>query len=801
MSNPPTLRIDIDWSQRYQTIQDLLFDPDALVRNGSVYPIWISESVFWYTRDSADGPAIRIVDAATRADHMLPISVLAAALEKHSPELVPVMNDCIQPVAVEASSNVVTFKHDAHLWTFDPSSLLLHKGEKLSSRDGEGISVSPNGARAIVLHEHNLHLRRGASGTEMTALTADGEEANSYANSPLAGRASAAGKLQGLWSPDSRFYFTLRTDERKVPSLPIMEYLPEEGVRPQVRTNRTSLPGDEHVTEFTLILVDTETSTVTPVDFPPLSAVRMNDTIFDAQLAWWSEDSSTVFFVAIQRGETHAEVIACHPSSGTTKVLFSETSEAPIDLSVNVYGPALVKPLPASSELIWYSERTGHGHLYLYDLKSGSVKRQLTDGRWRVRELLAVDEKNREVFFIAAGVGSATGPCQGRPCKISLDPAATVEILRDDEGEHTVWRPNSFNLALFSLQSGVDRSDIAGISPGADYFVDTVSKTDGLPVTILCDRSGAKVMELEAATDVGLPATWRWPVPVSTIAADGKTEIHGLLFFPVDYDPSRSYPVVDHIYGGPQVRNCPQGAFADPMETHTFIDTAAFAQLGAFALVLDGRGTTERGRDFHKSSWKKVHEASALEDHIAAIKQLSKTYPAMDLDRVGITGFSAGGYASAHAALRFGDFFSVAVAGGGNYDQSLFWHTWGERYHGPFEDAHYKIQAAKTYADGLHGKLLFIHGLRDSGCHPAALFQLLQALNDGNKDYDLVLLPSAGHSLTGYGVRRRLDYFVNHLFGQKPPQGGFTFASKFDAVAEEIVKRGPSLAEELLDAN
>lgn len=801
--NPPSkVRTAIDWSLRYQTIQDLLFDPDGVVRNGSVYPLWISETVFWYMRDSPDRREIRIVDAATCADQILPISTLRAALEKHSPELVPVADDSIQPVAVETSSVVVTFKYDAHLWTFDPSSLTLHKGEKFESRDGEGTAASPDGSRTIVLHEHNLHLRGDGPGAELQALTTDGEEANSYANSPLARRAFAPGRLQGLWSPDSRYFFTLRTDERKVPGLPTMEYLPEEGVRPQVRTNRTSLPGDEHVTSFSLLVVDTATSQVTPLDVPPLSAVRMNDTIFDAEMAWWSEDSSKVFFVALQRGETSADIVACDPLSGAATVLFSETSEVPLDLSVNVYGPALIKPLPATSELIWYSERTGQGHLYLYDLETGNLKQQLTEGNWRVRELLAVDERSREVFFTAAGLDSARGPYQGRPCKVSLDSRpGEVDVLRDDEGEHTVWRPNAYNLAMFSMLSGIDKGNVAGVSPGGDYFIDTVSRTDGLPFTMLCDRSGNNIMDLEEGVDVCLPSTWRWPLQISTTAADGTTDIHGLLFFPVDYDPSLSYPVIDHIYGGPQVRNCPQGAFADPFDTNTFMNTAAFAQLGAFALVLDGRGTTERGRDFHKSSWRKVHEASSIEDHIAAIKELGRTYPAMDLNRVGITGFSAGGYASAHAALRFGDFFSVAVAGGGNYDQSLFWHTWGERYHGAFDDTHYKTQAAKTYADGLQGKLLFIHGLRDWGCHPASLFQLLQALNDRNKDYDLVLLPAAGHSLNGYGVRRRLDYFVNHLFDQKPPQGDFRFASKADAVAEEVVKRAPTTAEEVPDAS
>lgn len=141
----------------------------------------------------------------------------------------------------------------------------------------------------------------------------------------------------------------------------------------------------------------------------------------------------------------------------------------------------------------------------------------------------------------------------------------------------------------------------------------------------------------------------------------------------------------------------------------------------------------------------------------------------MDLDRVGVTGFSAGGYLAALAALRYGDFFKVAVAVAGNYDQRLFWHTWGERYHGLFDPDLYRAQAARTYAAGLEGRLLFIHGLMDSGCHPAGLFQLIQALIEKNKNFDLVLLPTIAHDLPDYGIRRRLDYFVTHLFGATPP--------------------------------
>jgi dipeptidyl aminopeptidase/acylaminoacyl peptidase len=331
-----------------------------------------------------------------------------------------------------------------------------------------------------------------------------------------------------------------------------------------------------------------------------------------------------------------------------------------------------------------------------------------------------------------------------------------------------VWRASEFGLASLAA-TGTDPRLISGVSPSGRFFVETIGAVDRLPETVLRARDGREIAVVERAEARALPQSWQWPEAVTLKAADGRTPTYGLLFKPAAYDPSKSYPLIDFIYGGPQISLVPKIAFADMVSAGTLLEAAAYAALGAFALVLDGRGTAYRERSFREASYGAIQTASNLEDHMAAIRQLAEQHP-IDLQRVGITGFSGGGYMTALAALRFGDFFKVAVAGGGNYDQALFWHSWGERYHGAFEPEHYAAQAAKTYASGLKGKLLLIHGLMDSGCHPAALFQLVQALIENNKDFDLVVLPKARHELTGYGMRRKLDYFVTHLFGATPPQ-------------------------------
>lgn len=207
----------------------------------------------------------------------------------------------------------------------------------------------------------------------------------------------------------------------------------------------------------------------------------------------------------------------------------------------------------------------------------------------------------------------------------------------------------------------------------------------------------------------------------------------------------------------------------------------ALAELGFVVSIIDGRGTAERDHAFHTASYGHIDMASNLEDHIAALRELAATRPYLDLDRVGIYGFSGGGYMTANALLRYPDFYKVGVAGGGNYDQRLFWQTWGERYQDLVDGDNYAAQATSQYVDGLRGHLMFIHGLMDHGVHPGGLFQLTQALMDANKRFDLVLFPRAAHELPGYGVGRMWDYFVEHLAGQTPPDYRVRTASEREA--------------------
>ncbi|WP_219895051.1 S9 family peptidase [Aquisediminimonas profunda] len=771
----------LSWEQRAHAAQASLFLGEA-VSNGAVFPIWIDDHHFWYERSGDDGPEYAIVDAAAGQRQMtLTRRALAAALA----DLLDVPIDrhelVLSNMRFNLAESVLAFSAYGEAYAYDWLAQTLNAAEKTADRNW---LPSPDGGHALLLAGDNLQLRDLATGAERS-LTTDGTPEYAYAVPGAAlrqlNRSHRVELPEAVWSPDGRWILTLQTDERHVLPLSLAEYAPGSGVRPVIHSNQTSLPEDPKVTEFRMIAIEVSTGRQIEARYPRLVAVRMNATVFGSGMAWWSADSRIAYFIDVERGEQKAHVVAFDVATGSTRIVFSEESATYVEVSVNVYTKALIAPLPATNELVWYSERSGRGHLYLYDLVTGALRCAITAGDWQVREVLRIDAGRREIFFLAAGIAPTESPYVTKPCVASLDGA--MRVLAAAPGDHVVWRPGGMAMMLKTLE-GMDGEAISGLSPSGDYFVETVSSVTELPRTWLRGRDGREILLLETAKG-DLPEGWQDPEPVECLAADGLTKTYGLLFKPLGREDGARYPLIDLIYGGPQLHNVPHASFANgDIGSGTYIDAVHLASLGAYVLVLDGRGTANREQAFRTASYRAAHTASNLEDHIAAIHQLAQANGQIDLDRIGITGFSGGGYMTAHAALRFGDFFKVAVAGGGNYDQALFWHSWGERYHGAYDAEHYAAQAAKTYAEGLSGKLMLVHGMMDAGCHPAGLFQLVQSLIEADKDVDLVLLPRGGHDWQGYGLRRRWAYFVSHLFGETPPP-----LKSFDRPLEHTMKR------------
>ena len=750
--------------------------------NESVVPHWVPGRDRWfYERELPTGHRFRAIDAATGAsadafDHTHLAQVLGEKLGKpFNPNELPLYN-----VTIDADG-VVRFTTLGKAWRLDRAGALSE-----DSAPRGNYALSQDGKLGVFSKDSNLWVEDMKTGAQ-TQLTFDGEAYYAY-GAPPAARSSSSPTPAVVWSPDAKRILTVQTDDRKVLDLPIIDFAPRGGLRPTVSHTRVALPGDPNVTTFRLVIIDVATGHQIAIRYPPVPAVRMNDSPVEGNRAWWGADSKVAYFVDVERGEKVVHVVAVEAGSGTVRELFSERSDTYVELGSDVYAPASIRPLPKSNELIWYSERSGWAHLYLYNLTTGKLLRPLTRGPWLVRNILSVDENRRELYLSIAGLTPGKNPYYREIVRVNLDTGA-MKVLSSSAEDHEVLERGggSSEAAELEILAGADPDSLVGFAPSGNYFVETVT-TAGMPAkTFLRDRDGKLIATIEAGDSARVPQFWRWPQTISIIAADGRTQINALVFKPSDYDPGKKYPVIDYIYGGPQVAYVPTG-FAQG----AYLDAASLAELGFVTVMMDGRGTAQRDRAFHTASYGKMETVSNLDDHIAGIRQLAAIDPAIDASRVGIIGFSAGGYMTASALLRYPDFFKVGIAASGNHDQRLFWSTWGERYAGLPVGNNYEQQANLTYATHLKGKLLLVHGLLDSGVNPASVFQLEQALIDNNKDFDLLLFPRSHHDIPGYGTRRTWDYFVTNLGGASPPRE-FFLKSHLDYELEHIAAMGIDL--------
>jgi dipeptidyl aminopeptidase/acylaminoacyl peptidase len=406
------------------------------------------------------------------------------------------------------------------------------------------------------------------------------------------------------------------------------------------------------------------------------------------------------------------------------------------------------RTLPDSNEYIWYSERDNWGHLYLYDLATGKLKNRITSGDWVVTQLLRVDEKARTLYFLASGREPGRIPYFAHLYRVGLD-GQELTLLTPEDANHEVT-----------------------FSPSGRYFVDSYSKPDVPPVSVLRRSDGKLLTTLEKA-DVSklLAAGWKPPQPITVKARDGTTDLYGLMFLPTHLDPQRKYPLINHIYPGPQGGSVGSWSFASARG-----DAQAQAELGFVVVAIEGMGNPLRSKKFHDAYYGNMGD-NTLPDQVAGMKQLAERYPWIDIERAGIYGHSGGGYAAADAMFRYPDFFKVGISEAGNHDNREYEDDWGERYQGllthpPGGGTNYDDQANQNIAKNLKGHLLLAHGTLDDNVPPYNTLLVVNELIKANKDFDLLLLPNRRHGFGDepYMVRRRWDYFVRYLMGAEPPK-------------------------------
>lgn len=635
-----------------------------------------------------------------------------------------------------------------------------------------GLAVSPNGKWAAFVRDHNLWVK-ATDGSGEFALTTDGVEHYGYAGSPATNTHTISTLRSGMpeapylaWSPDSTKLLTHRIDERLVKELALLQSVPDDGsFRARLWTYRYAMPNDEHRPLVEQMVFDVAARKRVNLDFPVLASPYT--TPVETHEAWWSPDGKQVNY--IERGKYFRTLTwrVADASTGKASTLLEESGKTYIEL--NGIGRHPMAQRLSNGDLIWFSERSGWGHLYLYG-KDGRLKHPITQGEWLVRGIVRVDERSNTIYFTAAGREAGSNPYDRRLYKARLD-GSGLQLLTPENADHVVAIPGD---ALFTGHEpnplGTEQ-DTFGMSPSGKYFVDVYSRPDLPSVSALRAADGRMITTLETADISRLSkAGFTMPEPFQATAADGTTAIYGAILRPSTFDPARKYPVIDSIYPGPQVVRTWRNF---GLTAYDWNGAQALAELGFIVVTVDGRGTPLRNKAFVDDSYANLGSAGNLDDHIAALRQLAKRYPYMDLERVGIYGASGGGYASTHALLKYPDFYKVAVSGAGNHDQRGYLPIWGETYNGPDNGKNYLEAANAPLANNLRGKLLLIHGELDDNVHPALTLQVVDALIKANKDFDMLIVPGANHGVMGYpyATRRQWDYFVRNLLGAEPPAG------------------------------
>jgi dipeptidyl-peptidase-4 len=716
---------------------------EPLVFGGSVQPIWVDENTFWYRNTIAEGHEFMLVDVKRKQrerafDHeKLALALSEAVGKSYEPFKLP-----FESFKFSEDRNSLIFTVESLKCTYDirKNQCSTEKAEKIE----ENMMVSPDGKLGAFIRDYNLWVRNLKTKEEMQ-LTTDGVKDFGYATDNAGWIKSDRPVL--LWSPDSKKIATFQHDGRGVGEM----YLVTTDVgHPKLEAWKYPLPEDKEIFRVNRVVIHVDGPRVVRMQMPPdqhRSTVTDHIALRTGELAdaQWSPDSSQLAFVSVSRDHKHVVLRMADPETGTIRDVLEEKVDTFFESGYNKVNWHV---LPESNEAIWFSQRDDWGHLYLYDLGTGKLKKRITGGSWNVLQVLHLDRKKRKLYFAGAGREKGDPYFQYLYC-VGMD-GSDLKLLTPNNSNHTI-----------------------SFSPSGSYFVDSYSTPVEPPVTEVRDRNGSVLLALEKADISRLIKEVNWipPVPFTVKARDGVTDLYGLMFKPTHFDPAKKYPIINYIYPGPQ-----SGSVRGRNFSASRSDKQALAELGFIVVSLDAMGTPMRSKSFHEAYYGNMGD-NGLPDQITGMKQLAERFPWIDIERAGIYGHSGGGFASTDAILRYPDFFKVAVSGAGNHDNRCYEDDWGEKWQGLLETypdgtTNYDNQANQLLAKNLKGKLLLAHGTMDSNVPMYNTLLVVNELIAANKDFDLILFPNRGHGFgsESYMIRRRWDYFVKHLLGVEPPK-------------------------------
>ncbi|GAB2600922.1 DPP IV N-terminal domain-containing protein [Ramlibacter solisilvae] len=748
----------------------------ALVQNGRVVPHWTGNGgKFWYSRRTSQGVEYVQVDPdGTRQlafDHGQIAHAVSAATG-------------VQASATSLLVEEIDFPSRISL-THAQKKVICELPSTKCMVDAvppkqPTVSLSPNGRSAVFTRTHNLWVRDESSGAERQ-LTRDGVDGFAWGDSPDILMMSIPRQRYGvlpfppygvLWAGNG-FIVATRADERTIQPTWYFEPVPQDGsFLTKVWPVRQAQVGDKPPTAETII-----------VNAKSGSRVALSDPDLAVDEVLFSSDEQQ-HFVALARSDSGRTLVLAEIDAitGTVRKIHSERPDGFVNVNSQLYAASNIRVIRGGREVLWYSERSGFGHLYRYRISDGALLSVVTRGDWLVKDIIHVDEGRNRLFFTAVG-HDAANPYWRRLFRVNFDGTDLRDLTPESADHEFDGPPHPLVVRLLGLPTQKPL-----ISPDGRVFIDTASTLSQPPVTTLrSTEDGHVIATLERADATALLSTgWRPPVPFVAKAADGKTSLYGSLYLPEGSEnaPAGSIPLIDAIYGGPQTTVAPQNFFQGSGSTLTSSHPSSIRALGFAVFVVDGRGTPLRSKAFHNEAFRSNFADAEIDDHVAVVKQLVETHKFLDGSRIGIYGHSFGGYVTVRAMLRYPDVYKVGVSSAGIHSVQTTYASLGTYLPIPvYSDGsqqrpspqsvpeNYRQMDNTLLARRLSGKLLLAYGDLDENAPVAGTAHLIDALVKADRRFDLLYLPNRAHGFAAepYFKRRLWDYFVEHLLHQPLP--------------------------------
>lgn len=694
-----------------------------------VVPHWVDQtSAFWYVRQTEKGKEYVKVDAASKKRTALfDQQKMASALTEKAGREINAYNLPLQNCRLNISLDTLRFQLDGKFWAYSiKNNRLLDEGaipsrgkerhwmEVDDEKEGSPVT-SPDGKWTAFIKNDNVYVREVATGKEKQ-LSQDGTLSNYYSS-----------YIQ--WSPDSKSVVSCRIRPVEKRYVYYVESSPADQAQPKLHKQEYAKPGDELRFKVPCIFEVESGRRLIP-------STELFSHQYELSGPMWNADSKAITFEYNERGHKVYRVLEMSAVDGSVRTLIEEKEEKYVN-----YPRIYRNYLSDGKRIIWSSERDNYNHLYLYDRATGKPLNQITKGEWYVRGVQHVDEANEVIYFSANGMKKGEDPYLIHYYKINFDGSNLVE-LTPEEGMHQCWYSSDYK-----------------------YLVDVYSKVDQAPIAVLRDAKNGKIrMQLDKADISALLANgWKAPEVFSAKGRDGKTDMWGVIYRPSNFDSSKKYPVIEYIYSGPGDQYVPK-----TFSSYNWWMTS-LAELGFIVVQVDGMTTSFRSKEFEEVCYKNLKDAG-LPDHIAWIKAAAQKYPYMDIDRVGIFGCSAGGQESTGAVLFHPEFYKAAYSACGCHDNRMDKIWWNELWMGYPVDESYSACSNVDNAHLLSRPLMLVVGELDDNVDPASTMQVANALIKANKDFELVVIPGAHHTMgEDFGEHKRYDFFVRHLMGVTPP--------------------------------